>query len=239
MLRQTMAGLSARPEDAMTDPADLQEVGTASLPCLVSVPQTGLRSQPGFRPLLCFVHGYDEGPPTPLRDGLTRHGPLASTASPTVRSEFIVVAPRLPMRGDRWGAVTDDVLKVVRSVQARHGGDPDRSYLTGFSFGGNGVFDLALAQPDAWAALWPVDPTRVPLEDPGRPVWLSLGEVCRRNRNAFIRRLSLDAPAPGATADRIFEDRGEDHVGTATRAYRDERIYRWLLSRKLPSSPSR
>ncbi|HEX2189375.1 MAG TPA: hypothetical protein VHG51_10780, partial [Longimicrobiaceae bacterium] len=110
--------------------------------------------------------------------------------------------------------------------------------LTGFSFGGNGVFDLALAQRGFWAALWAVDPTRVPVDDPGRPVWLSFGEVARFRKQGFVQALQLrDAGAaavPGG--DRFYTDRGEDHVGSATSAYREERVYRWLLSRHLPRS---
>ena len=98
-------------------------------------------------------------------------------------------------------------------------------YLTGFSYGGNGVFDLALAQPDRWAALWPVDPTRVPQRAPKQPLWLSAGDVARAQRAPFVRALQL-----GAKGERVWADDGEDHVGSARLAYGDERIYRWLLS---------
>lgn len=113
----------------------------------------------------------------------------------------------------------------------RHNADPARTFLTGFSFGGNGVFDLALMQPGSWAALWPVDPTRVPPQDPGRPVWFSSGEISRLRAGSFIRRLRLEPIQGAGPGDRVYEDRGADHVGTARLAYRDDRVYRWLLSR--------
>jgi hypothetical protein len=91
------------------------------------------------------------------------------------------------------------------------------------------VFDLALAQPGMWAALWAVDPTRVPEHDPGLPVWLSSGEISRRRQAGFTAALGLE---PAGTGDRIYTDQGMDHVGTATLAYQDERIYRWLLERR-------
>jgi hypothetical protein len=173
----------------------------------------------------------------PIRQALTLRGPLAPGAAPVATAEFVVVVPQLPARGDLWYRHAEAVAEVVRRVQAEHQTDPGRTYLTGFSFGGNGVFDLALAQPGVWAALWPVDPTRVPAADPGRPVWLSSGEVSRRYARAFMRRLHLEEPGGEEPGDRVYVDDGEDHVGTDRLAYRDDRIYRWLLNRRL-ASPS-
>ncbi|CAN5875754.1 hypothetical protein BH23GEM9_BH23GEM9_07960 [soil metagenome] len=183
-------------------------------------------------PVLCFLHGYDEGPPTALHEGLTRHGPLRSGCDAAGSDRFLVVAPQLPVRGDLWASHADAVRETVQQVQALHGGDPARTYLTGFSYGGSGVFDLALLRQDMWAALWPVDPTRVPVTDPGLPVWLSSGALSRRAEDAFVRRLRLLPPGDGPASDRVLVDDGADHVGTATRAYCDARIYDWLLARR-------
>ena len=213
----------------MTTPA-LHLVESAPLPYLLSRPDGGDDDAP--RPLLVFLHGYDEGAPTPLREGLTRHGPLAASAAPDA-ARFVVAAPRMPRAGDLWHRHADAVREIVREVQALHGADPARTCLTGFSFGGNGVFDLALALDDVWAALWAVDPTRVPRADPGRPVWMSSGQVSRRASAAFIDRLSLRPPGDGEPGGRVYLDQGEDHVGTARRAYADPRIYRWLASHAL------
>ena len=187
--------------------------------------------------MLCFLHGYDEGAPTEIRRALTRHGPLRAGSWAGARERFIVVAPQLPRMGDLWYRYADAVWQIVTEVRRAHGGDPARTYLTGFSFGGNGVFDLALAQPDAWAALWAVDPTRVPRGSVRGPVWLSVGQAARPSKAGFVRALALrDAShTPDATAgDRLFLDEGADHVGSAALAYRDERIYAWLLARRLP-----
>jgi GNAT superfamily N-acetyltransferase len=128
------------------------------------------------------------------------------------------------------------VRRIVASVQAAHGGDPRRTYLTGFSFGGNGVFDLALAVPQRWTALWPVDPTRVPDRDPGLPVWLSIGAAARPRARAFVRALALEpargVPSTALAGDRVYLDEGHDHVGSAASAYADARIYEWLLTRR-------
>jgi hypothetical protein len=204
--------------------SDLELVEFYSLRCLVRA----CRGTAGTaKPLLCFLHGYDEGPPMPIHDALTCHGPLSDTSPPHCIDQFVIVAPQLPTRGDLWWRYAADVRAIVLAEAARHDCDPARFYLSGFSFGGNGVFDLALAQPTLWSAVWAVDPTRVPPQAPEIPVWLSIGEVCRYSRRAFIGRLGLAEPG---THDRVWEDEGLDHVGTAKRAYSDIRVYEWLLS---------
>ena len=179
----------------------------------------------GPLPLLCFLHGYGEAAPMAIERALRRHGPLAAGAAPLAVRGFIVLAPQLPIAGDLWGRHADQVLTLIDDVCARQAVDATRMYLTGFSYGGNGVFDLALAQPDRWAALWSVDPTRVPQRAPKQPLWLSAGDVARAQRAPFVRALRL-----GAKGERVWADDGEDHVGSARLAYGDERIYRWLLS---------
>lgn len=188
---------------------------------LLSVPE-----REGPHPLLVFLHGYDEGAPTPLEEGLTRHGPLRNGNPPGVRERFMILAPQLPVSGDVWHRYADDVQALVTTTCDRLGGDRRRAYLTGFSFGGNGVFDLALLQKELWAALWAVDPTRVPRQPIAAPVWLSAGEVTRYQERAFTEALHL---GNSPKTRRVYDDRGDDHVGAARRAYADEAIYDWLL----------
>ena len=187
---------------------------------IVSAPRAA-----GPLPLLCFLHGYGEAAPMAIDRALRRHGPLAASAAPLATREFIVLAPQLPIAGDLWGRHADQVRTLIDEVCARHAVDVMRMYLTGFSYGGNGVFDLALAQPDRWAALWPVDPTRVPQRAPEQPLWLSAGDAARALRAPFVHALRL-----GASGERVWADQGEDHIGSARVAYGDEGIYRWLLS---------
>lgn len=196
---------------------------------LLSLPQATPRPGQVF-PLLCFLHGYGEAAPRDIRRALTLHGPLRASSCPRARDEFIVVAPQLLIGGDLWNRYADTLRQIVSEVRSEHGGDPRRLYLTGFSFGANGVFDLGAAQPDLWAALWAVDPTRVPAKKLKRPVWLSLGEVSRARKDNSIGTLGLQKDLAG---DFVWQDEGLDHVGTATSAYADERIYDWLLAKSL------
>jgi hypothetical protein len=203
----------------------------ASLRCLLSLPED-LESRNDW-PVLCFLHGYEEAAPMDIRKALTRHGPMQRGCSPATGREFIVIAPQLPRMGDIWYQYDEAVMDIVSTVRSTYHGDAGRTYLTGFSFGGNGVFDLALVQFDFWAALWPVDPTRIPDSDPGRPVWMSFGEVSRRYKNGFIKALGLEPARSMPGGDRVYLDQGQDHVGAATLAYRDDRVYAWLLSKNI------
>ena len=206
----------------------LHLVENTPLPYLLSLPDTTATPYP----LLLFLHGYDEGAPLPLRQALTRHGPLAPKSAPSATSSFVIVAPQLPTRGDLWHRYAEAVEEIVQEVQSRYPVDPRRSFLTGFSYGGNGVFDLALQRAHLWTALWPVDPTRVPPSDPGKPVWFSSGEISRRRVSAYTQRLRLEPLDEGAElGERVYTDEGQNHVGTARLAYGEERIYRWLLER--------
>ena len=189
----------------------------------------------GTRPVLFFLHGYDEGPPTNLRTGVARHGPLRSGNAVAALKQFIIVAPQLPQRGDLWHRFADALGKIAAEVHHAHHGDPQRTYLSGFSFGANGVFDVALDQPRLWAALWAVDPTRLPRAKLQQPVWLSFGEIARHRKQQFIEALGLHPCSPDDDRDAVFDDRGVDHVGSARIAYQDERIYSWLLSKRLAS----
>jgi poly(3-hydroxybutyrate) depolymerase len=203
-------------------------VEAAPLPYVLSVPPPG--DDPA--PVLCFLHGYDEAAPLDIREAMERHGPLRPGNPAMVGDTFIVVAPQLPRAGDLWHRYADQVREIVASVQREHVGDAARTYLTGFSFGANGVFDLSVAQTDLWAALWAVDPTRVPRAEIDQPVWLSVGGVMRRATDAFVRSMDLLPAGGGPIPDRAYLDQAADHVGSAALAYADERIYRWLLDRR-------
>jgi hypothetical protein len=207
----------------------MERIDGPTLSCVIEPPAPG--EQPPF-PVLCFLHGYDEGPPLPLEQATTRHGPLALGSQAGHGGRFLILCPQLPARGDLWHRHAGDVAALAEEAWRTRDGDPDRTYLTGFSYGGNGVLDLALVLPRRWAALWPVDPTRVPTGDPGAPVWLSAGAAARPRRGGFMRTLDLVDAGTGPVGERLWLDQGEDHVGSARRAYADRRIYDWLLARR-------
>jgi predicted peptidase len=210
----------------------VQVVESAPLRYLVSIPQSS-GHQVGPWPLLCFLHGFDEAAPLDIRKALTRHGPLRPGNPRIATDRFVILAPQLPpFGGDAWYEYAHDLREIVQDVQQTHGTDPQRAYLTGFSYGGNGVLDLGWIQKDLWAALWPVDPTRAPQHASELPIWLSFGEISRRRKQAFIQALDLDQADRALDLDHVYFDQDQDHVGSARMAYQDERIYAWLLSKQ-------
>jgi hypothetical protein len=210
----------------------LLPIRTEPLAHMISLPSAA--SESSLRPVLCFLHGYGEAAPMPIRKALSLHGPLRSDNSPRVAERFIVVAPQLPTAGDHWVSESTTVRQIVTGVQREFRGDPKRSYLTGFSFGGNGVFDIAIAQPDIWAALWSVDPTRPPGGPLPSPLWLSVGPRCRRHPS-FIRLMSdtrdVQSKAGKSNHNFVVEDVGGGHVYTARVSYERDRVYDWLLTK--------
>ena len=166
-----------------------------------------------------------------IHAALTLHGPLRAGNPQQVSNRFIIVAPQLPAPGgDIWSQYAPAVQQLIKAVQAQYHGDPRRTYLTGFSFGGNGVLDIAMAQSNFWAALWAVDLTRVSAS-PERPIWLCLRQG-HPQTNDFIAGLQLSSAKTDPQGNRLYTVSGRDHVDAATSAYRDNRIYDWLLGKR-------
>ena len=204
-----------------------------SLNCLISVPPDEPRE--GGWPVLVFLHGSGEAAPQELCAALTAHGPLCESSGSAATQRFVVVAPQLPEPGgDVWESQAEAVKGIGLDAAHEFGGNRAPIYLTGFSYGGDGVLDIGVRQRDAWAALWPVDPTRSPVASTDRPIWVSAGPYSRENKATFRRvwggqdRVPKFAPPPR----RVYEDAGLNHVDTAAAAYRDDDIYSWLLTHR-------
>jgi predicted peptidase len=217
--------------------ASLQRLaGVAPLSGVLSLPA---RPRPGAA-LICFLHGHGEAQPMDAVTAMKMHGPLnpqSAVDAEGLALPFVVVAPQLQVAGDHWHVQAARVADLVQEIEMRYATDPAHRYLAGFSFGGNGVFDLAHKQPGFWAALWSVDPTRIPEPDLTAPLWLSVGSRARPVISTSVQRLGSTELAAGAAdapdgVTRVHLDQGEDHVETAQRAFADARIYRWLLRQR-------
>ena len=59
----------------------------------------------------------------------------------------MIIAPQLPaFGGDVWNSRADQVKAIARSTADKYQGNPSQIYLTGFSYGGNGVLDIGFRQ---------------------------------------------------------------------------------------------
>ncbi|HMQ53101.1 MAG TPA: hypothetical protein PKD98_13525, partial [Anaerolineae bacterium] len=59
------------------------------------------------------------------------------------------------------------------------------------------------------------------------------GDYSRGDEASLQRRGFQELKKAGANTDGVYVDYGKDHSGTATSAYRDRRIYDWLLTKQL------
>ncbi len=207
-----------------------------ALNCLISTPPC--EPPRGAWPILVFLHGKGECAPAPLAHALALHGPLRNGSAPEATRDFIVVAPQLPAPGgDVWVSHTADVNSIPAAIASDYGGDRSRAYLTGFSYGGNGVLRIGSSKAGEWAASWAVEPPGGRAKRDGRPLWLSAGPLSPERKDSIEgsedRNGSEDLPKL-----RIFDDPGRDHVGTAVSAYEDGAIYRWRLKHSLPIKAS-
>ena len=105
-------------------------------------------------PLIVFLHGSDQdgtdndaqiayggnGALELLEDALSKHIPV------------LFAAPQTPH--EYWRPAS--VMAVIRAIEARWPVDRDRIVVTGLSSGATGVWDLAKAWPDRFAALVPM-----------------------------------------------------------------------------------
>lgn len=174
-------------------------------------------------PLVLFLHGSGErGTDLSIlaRQGLPK---LAQTR----HLPFILVAPQIP-EGEVWSA---DALKaLLDDLQSTLRVDPDRVYLTGLSMGAFGAWDLAISQPDRFAAMAVVSGGGNPVEVcklKSVPVWIVHGRkddvIPVSWAEEMGRRLERCA---GNVKVTVHPDAGHD---AWTRTYEDPAFLDWLL----------
>lgn len=104
-------------------------------------------------PVIVFLHGSGERGDDGGKPTLVGIGPYIRAH----RDSFpaIVVFPQAP-ENSGWSANTDLVFAALDDASREFHGDVARTYLTGLSMGGYGVWDVALQSPGRFAALAPV-----------------------------------------------------------------------------------
>lgn len=108
---------------------------------------------PGKAPVILFLHGSGERGDDNLRQVAVGLGPHVQAHAGDFPA--IVVFPQAPQDSE-WNQVADVAFAQLDAATREFGGDPDRTYLTGLSMGGYGVWDYALRQSYRFAALVPV-----------------------------------------------------------------------------------
>ncbi|WP_158615394.1 prolyl oligopeptidase family serine peptidase [Acidipila sp. EB88] len=216
---------------------------------VVYLPETWRKEQKW--PIILFLHGSGERGVEGLDQ--TQIGLPAAIRLHPERWPFIVVMPQVPFNHHHW---TDpDMMQVamstLRAETAEFNGDPDRTYLTGLSLGGYGVWEVARDNPHTFAAIVPVcggifwsyqpsrwnDQTTLP-EEYARvlrrePVWMFHGAddpvvSPRQSELMFDALKSVDGIVR-------FSEYAAVRHSVWDKAYANTELPHWLLSHSLTS----
>lgn len=180
--------------------------------------------------LLLFLHGSGErGDDFEL---VKRHGPPKLIELGHM-FEFIVISPQCPELED-WS--TNVLNALLDEVIATHRVDVERIYLTGLSMGGWGVWNLALAVPDRFAAIAPVC-GRMHRDNPRRaclikhlPVWVFHGGKDEVVPISDSEKMVTALKQRGGNVQfTVYSNAGHD---AWTETYNNPELYRWLLSQR-------
>jgi len=214
---------------------------TRGADCFVFLPVAERGGASQKHPVLCFLHGVGEAVNGGSSEGVAAHqSPAwhADNRSPFI-TPFLTVCPQRLDPGC-WTATDAQNLHSVHDQDIEeHNGCDEQVFLTGFSYGGDGVFWFAAYdRGDRFRKLWAVDPTLsprssipTPVPPPEYPILVHHGTDTDQEMQEFIQRAGLlNWPNEGVPAGRRFVcELGLEHVETCRAAYQDHRAYDWLL----------
>ena len=178
-------------------------------------------------PTILFLHGAGErGDNLEL---VKKHGP-PKIVEQKPDFPFIVISPQCP--SEQWWP-TDWLIPLLDDLTARYRIDPDRVYLTGLSMGGFGTWDLAIQNPNRFAAIAPIcgggnayRASRIK----GVPVWVFHGGkdpvVPLKASEDMVNALKKAGADVKLT---VYPDAGHD---SWTETYNNQELYDWFLSHK-------
>ncbi len=186
-------------------------------------------------PVLVYLHGAGE------RDdslGKVRKTGIPAKIEAGEDLPFIVIAPQCP-ENHTWQTLTIDVIFLLDSILANYSADPNRVYITGYSMGGYGTWDLLRLYPEKFAAAapicgglnWLIDLDTTVAVIKTTPIWTFHGEKDDAVPISETQRL-VDAlqAVDGDIKFTIYPD-GEHDVWTET--YDNPELYEWFLAHSL------
>lgn len=114
----------------------------------------GYSSNSNKYPIVISLHGIKEKGNTLADVGKVANVGLPKYVRLGTQYPFILISPQLKTTMGRWSG--DYVMEVLNYVKTTLRVDPSRVYLTGLSLGGGGVWSVATAYPNVFAAIVPI-----------------------------------------------------------------------------------
>ena len=218
----------------------------------VFIPSAAARAT-GPLPVVLFLHGSGERGRDGVKQTLAGLGPYLHGRGGDFPA--LVVFPQVPGHEEWSGRNNRTALAALDATIAEFGADPARQYLTGMSMGGYGSWNIALDEPQRFAAIVPVcgavlaprakrptlfvehvvdeaDPYAVIAQRLQRtPIWIFHGALDDVVPPADDRRLHAAFQAAGARDVRYTEyPQGNHNAWDAT--YADAAMWAWLFAQK-------
>jgi dienelactone hydrolase len=172
---------------------------TGNLHYLLSLPKGHDKTKKW--PVVVFMHGIGEvNAQGSMLNALTKHSLPRVVEDPMFNYPFIVISPQI--NNDGWVNHAAEIGAALDRIETEFGGDKNREYLTGLSYGGAGTLAVGIALAERIAALMPVTPGGSVANWDNRskivnkPIWFFLG-VKDNEYNANMTR-STELEASGA-----------------------------------------
>jgi dienelactone hydrolase len=191
-------------------------------------------------PLVVSLHGAGERG-TNNTAPASQVGPLrlaARAKDPQYASIVLVPQTHAGFDNDWSPSALDAVLDIIEILEGQYNIDINREYVTGYSMGGYGTWDVIAQYPDKFAAAVPVAGTGSPeLADIFKdvPVWAfhSLGD---EDISALGSQIMINAMQWWGGNPRYTEYPFGPHGSSFNDAYSEPQLYEWMYAQALPTA---
>lgn len=217
----------SQPEKQIVNKFEKEITLTLSANYLLYLPKDYKDSDKNF-PFVLFLHGAGERG-TDI-EKVKVHG-LPKLINEGKEFPFIVVSPQCP--DDIFWNV-DVLIALLDEVEVKYRVDKNRIYVTGLSMGGHGTWELALRQPNRFAAIAPICGWSSPVEArkiAHMPIWVFHGAkdavVPIVASEQMVEKLKSYGSKVNFT---IYPEANHD---SWTETYNNEELYKWFLEQSL------